>query len=189
MPGMQLLPETITNLTNFLNAHLNKPGGITITQKEVSSFAADTVSLQQVADYEMKNRTSYTSGNTVAAYILLSDANYSTQSVLGIAYLNTSIVLFERNILAHSGGFGEASREKVESGVTEHEFGHLLGLVNLGTPMTVPHEDNAHVHHCTNTDCLMYYETEIYGLPNRLNDVVPSLDENCVNDLIANGGK
>src|SRR3954468_18845535 len=78
MPGMQLLPESLTNLTNFLNTHLNKPGGITVTQRQVSSFAADTVSLRQVADYETQNRATYTNGNTISVYILLSDANYGT---------------------------------------------------------------------------------------------------------------
>src|SRR5690349_6793833 len=40
MPGMQLLPESVDNLLNFLKTYLDKPGGITITQKQVTSFAA-----------------------------------------------------------------------------------------------------------------------------------------------------
>ena len=190
MPGMQLLPESLNNLTSFLNTYLNKPGGITITQKQIGSFSADTVSLRQVADFETQNRATYTNENVIAVYILLSDANYGTSpNVLGIAYLNTSIVLFEKSIIAHSGGFGEASRLKVESSVLEHEFGHLLGLVNLGTPMVTPHEDEAHQHHCNNAKCLMYYETETFGFTNRVENIVPSFDANCLNDLKANGGK
>src|SRR5215831_11737968 len=135
MPGMQLQSESVNNLVNFLNTYLNKPGGITVTQKQVNSFNADTVSLRQVADFETQYRDTYTAGSLISAYILVSDANYSTTNVLGTAYLNTSLVMFEKNIRANSGGFGQATREKVESGVMEHEFGHLLGLVNLGTPM------------------------------------------------------
>src|SRR5689334_23881524 len=40
MPGMDLLPESVNNLRNFLETYLGKPGGITITQKQVASFAA-----------------------------------------------------------------------------------------------------------------------------------------------------
>src|SRR5207253_1250403 len=43
MPGMQLLPESVNNVVSFLNTYLNKPDGITVTQKQVTSFAADTV--------------------------------------------------------------------------------------------------------------------------------------------------
>src|SRR6476620_2196404 len=38
MPGMQLLPESVNNLLNFLKTYLDKPGGITVAQKQVASF-------------------------------------------------------------------------------------------------------------------------------------------------------
>jgi len=189
MPGMELLPESVNNLLNFLKTYLDKPGGITITQKQVSSFAADTVSLREVADFETANRSLYTKDNSIAVYILVSDANNSSPVVLGTAYLNTSIVLYEKSIRTHSNGPAEATREKVESGVMEHEFGHLMGLVNDGTPMVTPHEDPGHEHHCANTNCLMYYEIETSRLTGVANNVVPSLDANCINDLKNNGGK
>src|SRR3954470_14850653 len=83
MPGMQLLPGSVNNLLNFLKTYLDKPGGITITQKEVPSFAADTVSLRQVADFETANRSLYTKDNVIAVYILVSDASNSSSLVLG----------------------------------------------------------------------------------------------------------
>jgi hypothetical protein len=189
MPGMELLPESVNNLHNFLETYLDKPGGITITQKQVTSFAADTVSIQQVADFETANRSLYTKDNVIAVYILVSDASNSSPTVLGTSYLNTSIVLYEKSIRSHSGGFAQATREKVESGVMEHEFGHLMGLVNDGIPMVTPHEDLEHQHHCTNTNCLMYYEIETSGLTRVANHTIPSLDANCINDLRASGGK
>ena len=189
MPGMQLLPESVNNLLNFLKTYLDKPGGITVTQKQVASFTADTISLSQVADFEIANRSLYTKDNVIAVYILVSDATNSSPLILGTSYLSTSIVLYEKSIRAHSGGFAQATREKVESGVMEHEFGHLVGLVNNGTPMVTSHEDPEHAHHCTNTNCLMYYEIETSGLTRVANHTVPSLDENCINDLSANGGK
>src|SRR6476659_6146732 len=119
MPGMELLPESVNNLLNFLKTYLDKSGGITITQQQVTSFAADTVSLRQVVDFETANRSLYTKDNVISVYILVSDAQNSSSLVLGTAYLNTSIVLYEKSIRAHSGGLVQATREKVESEVME----------------------------------------------------------------------
>jgi hypothetical protein len=71
-----------------------------------------------------------------------------------------------------------------------HEFGHLFGLVDLGSPMQVNHKDAANGNHCNVNNCLMYYgaeTTDILGF--LLTGNVPSLDVNCQNDIRANGGK
>ena len=72
----------------------------------------------------------------------------------------------------------------MESTVLEHEFGHLMGLVNLGTPEKITHQDVAHGNHCTDPNCLMYWEKEF-----SMAGFVPKLDSNCLNDLRGNGGK
>lgn len=72
----------------------------------------------------------------------------------------------------------------------EHEVGHLLGLVDLGSPMQTNHKDVAHGNHCNNSGCLMYYTsetTDILGF--LLTGAIPTLDANCIADLKANGGK
>jgi len=188
-PNMQLAQTSINNLVAFLQTYLNKPGGITVTQTPVGSLNKSQVSLNDALLFEQANRTVYTSGNAIGIYILAADADYTTVGVGGIAYLNTSVILLEKTIQSTSGGIGQASRVKVESGVLEHEFGHLLGLVNNGTPMVVPHEDEAHKPHCNNSSCLMYYEIETSGLHTLSDNNVPQLDANCINDLKANGGK
>ncbi|HEY0356753.1 MAG TPA: hypothetical protein VGC29_11140, partial [Flavisolibacter sp.] len=71
-----------------------------------------------------------------------------------------------------------------------HEVGHLLGLVDIGSPMQTPHKDADHGSHCNNNSCLMYYAsetTDILGL--LLTGNIPGLDANCIADLRANGGK
>jgi len=186
-PGMKPQDQSVTNLVNFLNTYLNKPGGINVTQTPVASMGAATVALQDIVNYENTNRRIYTTGNSIAVWILFADADYSVKDVAGVSFWNTSISIFEKTIQAKTGGLGQASRVKVESGTLMHEMGHLLGLVNLGTPMVKPHEDAAHVSHCSNTSCLMYYATQTSGLIN--NNSLPALDADCVNDLRANGGK
>jgi hypothetical protein len=187
-PGMQPQAQSVTNMVNFLNTYLNKPGGINVTQKQVGSLGAATVTLQDVVNFQNANRSIYTVGNSIAVYVLFADADYSTKDVAGISYWNTSITILEKTIQSKTGGTFQASRVKVESGTLMHEMGHLLGLVNLGTNMVTPHEDAAHMSHCNNTSCLMYYATQTSGLMGT-NTNIPGLDANCVNDLKANGAK
>lgn len=188
-PGMKLQQQSIDNLAAFLQAHLHKTGGITVTQYPVASIAKSTVSIDDVSNFEKSNRTVFTSGVNMGVCILAVDAGYTTAGVAGVAYKNTSIVLLEKTIQANSGGLTQASRVVVETAVLEHEFGHLLGLVNTGTGMATPHEDDAHKAHCTDNNCLMYYQLETSGFLAQLTGTVPQLDDNCENDLKNNGGK
>ncbi|HWB24151.1 MAG TPA: hypothetical protein VG738_01670 [Chitinophagaceae bacterium] len=188
-PGMKLQQQSIDNLTAFLQAHLHKTGGITVTQSPVSSIAKSTVSIGDVSSFEDNNRTLFSGGSNLAVCVLAVDADYSSAGVAGVAFKNTSIVLLEKTIQANSGGLAQASRVVVESSVLEHEFGHLLGLVNIGAGMVTPHEDDAHKAHCNNKNCLMYYEIETSGFLAQLTSAVPQLDANCGNDLKSNGGK
>jgi len=188
-PGMQLQEQSVANLQGFLEQRLNKPGGITIQSKPVATVGKSVVSVADITSFTDKNRTAYTDGNRITIYIYITDASFDKGNVVGVAYRNTSVCLFGKTIQANSGGINQASRVKVESGVLLHEIGHLLGLVNNGTGMITPHEDVDNRAHCTNTNCLMYYTIETTGLMNMLNNNIPQLDANCLNDLKANGGK
>jgi hypothetical protein len=180
----------ISHFQNLLNSILNKPAGILIIQTEISNGGRSTYSLADVKAIESQKRTAYTSGSTIAIYILIVDGNYTDPAVLGIAYRNTSIVLLGKTIHDNSGGIGQVSPTKLEATVLEHEFGHLCGLVNIGSPMQTNHQDSAHGNHCSNSNCLMYYAsetTDILGF--LLTGSIPGFDANCSNDLRANGGR
>jgi hypothetical protein len=190
MPGFQPDAAAVNNLTAFVNSLVNKPGGVTVVQTQIASAGKTILSLNDVATIEKNNRTAYTSGPQLGVYILLTDGNYDDGNVLGIAFRNTSISLFGKIIHDNSGGLGQASRTKLESTVLEHELAHILGLVNVGTPMQTNHQDGVHGNHCNNTSCLMYYTsetTDIFGL--LITGNIPQLDANCKADLTANGGK
>ena len=110
--------------------------------------------------------------------------------MLGVAYASTSMCIFEETIIDNTGGLGQASRADVEEGVLKHEFGHILGLVNLGTALQTQHEDGQHAKHCNVQDCLMYYAIETGDFfASLLGGGVPELDAQCIADLRANGGK
>ena len=175
---------------NTLSALLNKPSGISIVTKEIPASSKTTLSLNDVIDIEKNNRTAFTSGSELAVCILYTNGNYTDNNVLGISYKNTSVAIFGKMIYDNSGGIGQASRTKLEATVLEHELGHLLGLVDLGSPMQAGHKDATHNNHCNNTNCLMYYASETSDILGFLiTGNIPSFDANCRADLQANGGK
>jgi len=190
MTGYAPDAAALNHLQATLSAYLNKPSGITIVTKEISASSSTILSIDQVRTIEEQNRTVFTTGDQLGVYFLYTNGNYTDNGVLGVAYRNTSMVLFGKKIHDNSGAIGQASRTKLEATVLEHEFGHILGLVDIGSPMQTNHKDASHGNHCSNTNCLMYYTaetTDILGF--LITGNIPSFDANCVADLHANGGK
>lgn len=180
----------LDQLKQFLASRLHKPGGITITQTVIPDPGQTTLSLSQIREIENKNRTVFNTGAQLSVYILYSNSDFTDAGTLGIAYHNTSAALMGKKIHENSGGFGQVSRTKLEATVLEHEIGHLLGLVDLGSPMQSAHKDASHGNHCSNEQCLMFYAsetTDVFGFLSRNNP--PTLDAGCLADLKANGGK
>ncbi|AWA29663.1 membrane metalloprotease [Flavobacterium magnum] len=190
--NLQPNAQTLQNLKSFMEARLHKPGGITIAVKQIASPAGTPYTINEVADIESDIRTNYNREDTLSLFILFLDGNFSSDTgttlTLGAAYRNTSCVLFENSIQALSNSPTEPSRTDLETIVIEHELCHMLGLVDLGSPMQTNHLDSAHGKHCINPDCLMYYQTES-NIQNMMNSGMPTLDANCLADLQANGGK
>lgn len=186
--------QTLTNLQNFIEARLNKPGGIIISEREVAPNGFSPYTIDEIANLEDVYRSKYNNTNILTLYVLFADGkaegDSNTSFVLGTAYRNTSFVIFENTIMQNSGGIAQPSRVNLETTVLLHEFSHLLGLVNVGSPMVNPHQDNVHGKHCDNQNCLMNWQVENEGALNMLTGgSIPQLDTNCLNDLIANGGK
>jgi predicted Zn-dependent protease len=187
--------QAVNNLTGLLQGYLNKPVGISVEQKAVSSPGKANYSLADIKDFESHNRTQLTKDKKLTAYVFFADGDYaetasSSSKVLGIAYRSGSIVIFEKTIKSFSGGLTQPPTATLESIVMEHEFGHLLGLVNNGSNMQTAHQDTANGKHCSNQNCLMYYLAETSDVvANITGGNVPPLDSNCINDLKANGGK
>lgn len=190
MAGFDPQGTTITHLQNLLTSILNKPSGISIVTKEIPAHNSAALTIDQVFEIEKANRTVFSIGDQLGVYLLYTNGYYSDNNVLGAAYRNSSMVLFGKNIKDNSGGLGQASRTKLESTVFEHEFGHILGLVDIGSTMQVNHKDTGHGNHCNNSACLMYYTADTRDVLGFLiTGNIPSFDANCLADLKANGGK
>lgn len=194
--------EAMDNFLSFLLERTFKQN-IEMVYTQLPSPGEETLTLQEVANLESENRTAYNEGNTLAIYIYFADApsdddDESSGSVtLGAVYRNTSMVIYEgtvRRLAARSGAL--ITIPDVETATLEHEFGHLFGLVDLGSPEVNPHEDSNAVNHCNVDGCLMRAELQFgSGLMKALKSrvgkgaPVPGLDPECLLDLQANGGR
>ncbi len=190
MPGFAPNAGALNNLTAFLNELINKPAGINFTQTQIAASGKSVLTIEDISAIEKANRTQFTNGNTLSVYVLYADAAFSTSNILGAAFRNTSLVVFGPTVKNNSGGVNQTTRTKLETTVLNHEFGHLLGLTNLGTNMVTAHEDAQHAAHCNNNTCLMYFATQTTVMGGvLLSGPVPVLDANCKADLKANGGE
>lgn len=182
----------VASLQNFMDARLNKPGGVHITLREIDSPGTSPYTTAEIRQLEADNRTAYNDVGELALCILFVDGKSSsdtnTSAVLGTAYLNTSCVIYENTVFAFSNGVNQPPRAIMEGTVLQHELCHLLGLVNFGTDMVTDHEDDEHKRHCDNPNCLMYWASQ-NRVMNLQTSQVPSLDANCIADLQGNGGK
>ncbi|MFA9187500.1 membrane metalloprotease [Flavobacterium magnesitis] len=188
--GFEPSASAITNLVSFLNNRLYKSGGILVEKRAIPSPGNETYTIAQIIAIEEANRTHYNEDGQIAVWAFFADAKSSTDTntavVLGTAYRNTSFVIYQNTVQKLSNSPFKPSRTVLETTVINHEFGHILGLTNIGTPLQSDHEDAEHKRHCNVTSCLMYWESES---GNVLGGVVPQLDAQCIADLRANGGK
>lgn len=193
----ELAPTTTTldNFKGFLEARLNKPQGIDIVLRQIDNEGQDIYSIQDIRNIEDTNRSKFNEQGSIAVSGIFIDGEYDQNtdngSVLGVAYRNTSFVIFEQTIREFSNQPLAPSLTTLESVVVNHEVGHLFGLINAGTTMQTDHQDIEHGRHCTDENCLMFWTAETgEGLLNMLTGgSIPSLDTLCISDLRANGGK
>jgi predicted Zn-dependent protease len=79
--------------------------------------------------------------------------------VLGVSIGTTGVVAMFKPVISASAMLPNV-RRFVEQTTLIHEFGHVAGLVNNGVATTSAHHDSAHGAHCTNADCVMYWQNE-----------------------------
>lgn len=193
--GFEPSTAAINNFQAFLEKRTFKPKGIIIEKRAIPDQGNTTYSIEEIRVIEDTNRTKYNTEDQIAVWVFFtngkSDKDNNNSMVLGTAYRNTSFVIFEETIQNLSNSPFEPNRTLLETTVITHEFGHILGLTNLGTPLQSAHEDTEHIKHCDDQNCLMYWSAESSaGIANLVNmSSAPQLDAQCIADLQANGGK
>lgn len=189
------LPDSVIDATvSFLNQYCYKPSGINVSVKEIGRQGGD-LGANNLSSIEKVWRTKFTTDgkdgiDSIGLFVFVGEGTYFEKEVLGLAYKNTSIAIFDGSISEISGGEDQPSRTDVLNTVIRHEIGHVFGLVNAGTEMQVNHQDEVNGKHCDNTNCLMHYTMQRKEVVNLLlSGAKPELDDNCKADLRANGSK
>ncbi|NGP87338.1 peptidase [Fodinibius halophilus] len=196
MPGHEPTQDGLNSLQTFLEERLNKQS-ISLTNKtQIPSGEQSSYTIEDIRSLENKHRDNFTkaSGNTLHVYFLMVNGEYSDgqgsgENVLGVAYWNTSVAFLGKRMEDISGEPPvNPSEEKIESTVFRHEFGHNMGLVGNGSPMQTDHKTSGSAH-CTTDGCLMEPSVRTTDFFSNFSGSVPSLDDLCIDDLQANGGK
>ena len=192
--GFEPTSTTLNEIRSFLQTYTHKPKGITIATQAIPSPGGGPYEISEIVDLEKEHRTIFTSGKEIGVFLFFADGKSATEEdnklVLGTAYRNTSMVIFQQTVKELS----ETTRlpqGKIESTTIKHEFGHLFGLVDNGSPAQSAHEDSESKSHCSVSNCLMVAKVE-FG--SGTTDLLKSshaveFDHSCLLDLRANGGR
>lgn len=190
MEGYEPTNEALINLESFLEERLNKSSITILEPTEIPAEGRQRYSANEVRDLEREHRTQFSEEGSLAAYFIFLDGEYDQANVLGIAYFNTSMALFGETIKTTSDGIFQLDQATVETVVFQHEIGHIIGLVNNGVDMQTDHQDEENGSHCDDENCLMYFSvrtTDFFA--NIFDGQIPELDQQCIADLQAAGGK
>lgn len=144
--GFRPTQAAMDGFVSYLKARTFKEE-IDLVYNELASPDEENLTLEEIADLEEENRTVYNDGETLSVYIYFSDAPAEDDNpeedlvTLGAVYRNTSMIIHEATVRKLSDQSIFISDADVESSTLNHEFGHLFGLVNLGTDQVNDHED------------------------------------------------
>jgi hypothetical protein len=167
--------ESISTLKSRLASVCDKPGGITVSSTATvfphsGSWTADDV---RASGHETRETGPLTESGVLRWHIIFPAGKYTDESVLGVAVDASTIAIFQDSVDEAEGFLGRPSRDDVEKAVMVHEFGHLLGLVNLVYDSPFSHEDSEHLGHSDNEDSVMYWAVETIGINQFITGDIP----------------
>lgn len=189
--GFRPTVAAMNDFVDFIRQHTFKQD-IELVYTELESPEKESLSLQEIAQLESDNRTVYNDGETLGVYIYFADAPDDNDDeeeglvTLGAVYRNTSMVIHEVTARRLAGLSPFITNADVESATVNHEFGHLFGLVNIGSPSVNDHEDPEAVNHCSIEGCLMRAELQ-FGNSNKFPAFATKTDSGLHSSCSLNG--
>ena len=124
---------------------------------DIQSERFTAADIRQIAE---RHRDFITAGDRRSYYVVFLNGLFVNEgkvqsTVLGVTLGSGDVIALFKPVVVNSSSAGF-----VEQATLVHEFGHAIGLVNNGIPLTSPHHDAEHGAHCTNRNCVMYYLNE-----------------------------
>lgn len=164
----------------------DKPQGIEIFLTETNFDHEGQWSASDVREKGWNEKSNNPqSDSTLYWQAIFPSGQYANDGVLGVAVDASTIAIFGEAVDDAEGPiFNRPSAEEIENSVLVHEFGHLLGLVNLVYQSPVEHEDEEHKGHSNNEDSVMYWAIESANIGNIITGELPDdFDDDDLNDL------
>ncbi len=134
--------------------------------QELTDVSGESFSTEEIVAIADRYRGEADSSSTVTYYVLWLDGRFRDdevqQNVIGVSVGTTRIIAMFKPVIrsiAVPGG-GRVLERFAEQTTLVHEFGHAVGLVNNGIPLTSDHHDSNNGAHCTNRDCVMFWSNE-----------------------------
>lgn len=160
----------------------------------LSDITGQSFTSQQILDIATRHRQQLDTDNSTSFYFVFlngyfNDGQKVRTDVIGVSIGTTGVLAMFKPVIASSSNLNTV-RKFVEQSTLIHEFGHAIGLVNNGIPMSTPHQDTAHGGHCNNEKCAMYYANEgaaaavAFAMQYSAgNEII--FDNNCIADVTA----
>jgi hypothetical protein len=192
-------PQALDLLVQRILERCKKPGGVQVVvdpevplssivgTATVAAVTTHDYSIGELGSVEAQTRLVMPPADAAYLHVVYLDGELGgTPTTLGLAFKPGAVAMFKdalRTLIV------EPVQGEVEGSVLVHEFGHQMGLVNQGTPLTVDHEDGQHLGHCSNPQCVMFWELETRARPGGAIEIPPDdYDAACKSDLEAAGG-
>lgn len=162
---------------------------------EVKGVAAGPYSSDAILALAAAHRAAAPDPTTATLYVIWLDGYYAdddgeNRSVLGVSIGTTGVVAMFRPVIEGAGGLLPTNTAAyVEQSTLVHEVGHAAGLVDNGLAMATAHRDAEHGAHCTNSECIMYWQNAgVEGLSGFLGRNLADgprvlYDANCLADI------
>ncbi len=160
--GVRVSQAAMDHLVGRMRAYVDKPGGVVVSGGNTFSSDRTQWSSAQLREIASQNRDTRSGGDTVSVYVLYVEgefiANGQSTNAIGVAHNASEFAVFPDKWAGLGGLLGSDSA--IERAVLVHEWGHLLGLVNIGYTSEIDHEDPEHKGHSRNQGSAMYWAIE-----------------------------